>query len=43
MAVLYIRINSGYKKALEIEAQKLGMPITTYCRMVLIKSVNGEK
>ena len=39
MAVIYIRIDNSEKKALEMEAKKLGMQLTTYCRMILIKSL----
>jgi len=39
MAVIYIRIEDKEKKSLEQEAQKLGMNLTVYCRMVLIKSL----
>ena len=39
MAVIYIRIEINDKKFLELEARKLGMSLTTYCRMVLLKSL----
>lgn len=39
MEVIYIRIDSLEKKALEIEARKLGLTLTAYCRMVLLKSL----
>lgn len=42
MAVIYIRIDTNDKKLLELEAQKLGMSLTTYCRMVLLKSLEKE-
>ena len=42
MDVIYIRIDSDEKRALEYEAKKLGMPLTTYCRMILIKSLSKE-
>lgn len=40
MAMIYIRIDNSEKRNLELEAKKLGMPLTTYCRMILIKSIN---
>ena len=39
MPVIYLRIDNADKKDLELEAKKLGMQLTTYCRMVLIKSL----
>lgn len=39
MSVIYIRIEPSEKKLLKLEAKKLGMPLTTYCRMVLINSI----
>ena len=39
MVVIYIRIDNNDKKLLELEAKKLGMSVTTYCRMVLLKSL----
>lgn len=39
MSVIYIRIEEPEKKSLEVEAKKLGMTLTTYCRMVLLKSL----
>lgn len=39
MAVIFIRIDSQEKRDLELEAKKLGMTVTTYCRMILIKSL----
>lgn len=42
MAVIYIRIEISDKKLLELEAHKLGMSLTTYCRMVLLKSLEKE-
>lgn len=39
MEVIYIRIEAQDKKALDTEAKKIGMPLTTYCRMVLIQSL----
>jgi antitoxin component of RelBE/YafQ-DinJ toxin-antitoxin module len=43
MSVIYLRIDNQEKSALQLEAKKLGMQLTTYCRMVLIKSLKeGE-
>ncbi len=39
MAVIYIRISQPDKRALEIEATKLGMAVTTYCRMILLQQL----
>ncbi len=39
MAVIYIRIDPQDKKSLELEAKRLGMTLTTYCRMVLLRSL----
>lgn len=39
MAVIYIRIDISEKRSLELEAKRLGMALTTYCRMVLLKSL----
>jgi antitoxin component of RelBE/YafQ-DinJ toxin-antitoxin module len=43
MKVIYIRIDNSEKQSLEIEARSLGMTLTTYCRMVLIKSLDKER
>jgi antitoxin component of RelBE/YafQ-DinJ toxin-antitoxin module len=44
MSVIYIRIDNNEKKNLELEAKKLGMQLTTYCRMLLLQSLNkGNK
>ena len=40
MAIIYLRIDQSEKKLLELEAKKLSMPLTTYCRMILIQSLN---
>lgn len=40
MEVIFIRIDQSHKKELATMAQKLGMKLTTYCRMILIKSLN---
>lgn len=42
MGVIFIRIDDSEKKNLEYEAKKLGMALTTYCRMVLIKSLQEK-
>ncbi len=42
MKVIYIRIDSSDKQALEIKAKQLGMTLTTYCRMVLLKSLEEK-
>ncbi len=42
MAVIYIRIDPHEKKSLEIEAKWLGMTLTTYCRMLLLKSLEKK-
>lgn len=41
--VIYVRLESEKKKALKEEAGKLGMPLTTYCRMVLIKDLEAKR
>lgn len=40
MEVIYIRIESQKKKRLEQEAKNLGLALTAYCRMVLLKSLD---
>lgn len=40
--VLYIHIDNGTKQALKIEAEKRGLQLTAYCRMVLIKSLEEK-
>lgn len=42
MSVIYIRIDNNEKKELIYEASKLGMKLTTYCRMILIQSLNKK-
>lgn len=42
MKVIYIRIENPDKQALELKAKQLGMTLTTYCRMVLIKSLEAK-
>lgn len=42
MPVLYINIQSSDKDALRAEAKKKGMALTTYCRMLLLASLNKE-
>lgn len=39
MKVLYIRVEDKDKKALELKAKELGLTLTGYCRMILIKSL----
>lgn len=41
--VIYIHITEYDKKRLKEQAEKLGMQMTTYCRMVLLKSLEGIK
>jgi predicted HicB family RNase H-like nuclease len=43
MPVIFIRIEPNYKEKLSSEAQKQGLQLSTYCRMVLINSVNEAK
>ena len=43
MPVIFIRIEPFYKEKLFDEAQKQGLQLSTYCRMILIKSVNEVK
>lgn len=42
LPVLTIHIQGIDKEALTREANKLGMRLTTYCRMVLLKSLEGK-
>jgi len=42
MKVIYIRIDSSDKQSLELKAKQLGMTLTTYCRMVLLKSLEAK-
>ncbi len=42
MSVIYIRINQNEKKDLELEASKLGLTLTAYCRMILLQSLQKE-
>jgi hypothetical protein len=39
MPVLYIHIEPNDKESLRVEAQKRGMQLTTYCRMMLLDSL----
>jgi hypothetical protein len=39
MPVLFIHINPADKEALKNKAEKFGMQLTTYCRMVLLKDL----
>lgn len=43
MKVIFLRVDDNIKKNLELEALKLGLSITAYCRMVLIKSLEKTK
>ena len=43
MAVVYVRIDKASKELLVEKAKKLQMPLTTYCRMLLLQSLNGNK
>ena len=43
LPVLTIHIQDSDKEALNGEAKKLGMQLTTYCRMVLLKSITEVK
>lgn len=43
MAVIYIRISEEDKERLEIEAEELGMQVTTYCRMILLQSLKKPR
>uniref|UniRef100_A0A6M3JI75 Uncharacterized protein n=1 Tax=viral metagenome TaxID=1070528 RepID=A0A6M3JI75_9ZZZZ len=38
-SVIYIRVTEEYKQALEVKAKKLGLTLTGYCRMILLKSL----
>jgi antitoxin component of RelBE/YafQ-DinJ toxin-antitoxin module len=42
MAVIYLRIDTQEKRELELKAKELGMQLTTYCRMILIKSLKDK-
>ena len=39
MKVIYIRLEESEKAKLEVVAEKLGLNLTAYCRMVLLKSL----
>lgn len=39
---MLIRIDEKDKQLLEIEAKKLGLPLTAYCRMILLKNLQKE-
>lgn len=43
MEVIFLRIDEQEKKKLACEAEKLGMRLTTYCRMILMQSLKKEK
>ena len=40
---IFIRLEGKHKDALEKEAGKLGMTLTTYCRMKLLESLASQK
>jgi len=40
MSVIFIRIDDNEKHLLFQEAKKLGLQLSTYCRMLLLKSLN---
>jgi predicted DNA binding CopG/RHH family protein len=42
MPVITIHIPAGDKESLKAEAQKRGMQLTTYCRMVLLQSLEAK-
>ncbi len=42
MPIITIHIKSEDKESLNKEAEKLGMQLTTYCRMILLKTVKGN-
>ncbi len=42
MPVITIHIEPGDKEALKLEAKRKGMQLTTYCRMVLLDSLNQK-
>ena len=39
MEIISLRIDKENKGRLEQEAKKLGMTLTTYCRMILLKTL----
>jgi predicted HicB family RNase H-like nuclease len=43
MNVIYLRIESEYKRKLELDAKKLGLSLTAYCRMILLESLKEEE
>ena len=43
MAVIFIRIDDNEKQLLFLEAKKLGMQLSTYCRMLLLSSLNNKE
>jgi hypothetical protein len=43
MPVLYIHIEPQDKQLLKDEAKKRGLQLTSYCRMVLLQSINQDK
>ena len=43
MPLLFIHISQGDKDALTTEANKKGMRLTTYCRMILLDTLKEQK
>jgi hypothetical protein len=43
LPVITIHINEGDKTLLTSQADKLGMRLTTYCRMILLKAIEAGK
>lgn len=37
--VIFVRLNGNDKNILVEEAKKLGLSLTAYCRMILLKSI----
>ncbi len=42
MPVVTIHLEPGDKQALKLEANKRGLQLTAYCRMLLLQSLNRE-
>ncbi len=43
MPVVTIHLEPGNKQALKLEAEKRGLQLTAYCRMILLASLNREE
>lgn len=41
MEVIYIRLGKPEKQKLEAKAKSLGLTLTAYCRMILLKQVKN--